>query len=80
MAAGRHFVAFQDRALMKGVDRFGRVIRQNACLEPMRCISWSRKKKFNKNSFHPNIIRSPKFCAISMNFLQKTKLQIVFEL
>ena len=28
MAAGRHFVAFQDRALMKGVDRFGRVIRQ----------------------------------------------------
>ena len=57
MAAERHFLAFLDRAVVKRVDRFGRVIRQNACFGPRMCLSGS--KKINILVSTPKISKKP---------------------
>ena len=61
----------RDRAQVKPVGRFRRVIRQNACFGPRRCLLGSRKINFSV--FTPKIAKNPNFGALSMHFLWKTK-------
>jgi len=68
------FVLFffsRDRALVKPVGRFWRVIRQNACFGPRRCLLGFRK--INIPVFTPKIAKNPNFGALSMHFLWKNK-------
>ena len=73
MHALRAFFPFfsRDRALVKPVGRFWRVIRQNACFGPSRCPFGSRK--INISVFTPQNRQNPNFWALSMHFLWKTK-------
>jgi hypothetical protein len=64
------FFVSRDRALVKPVSRFWRVIRQNACFGPRRCLLGFRKIKISV--FTPKIAKNPNFGALSMHFLWKT--------
>ena len=57
---------YRDRALVKPVGQFWRVIRQNACFGPMRCLLGFRKDKYF--SFTPKIAQNPNLGALSMHF------------
>ena len=59
MAADAIFLVPQDRALVKPVGRFWRVIRQNACFGTRRCLLGFRK--INISVFTPKIAKNPNF-------------------
>jgi hypothetical protein len=56
------------------VDRFWRVIRQNACVCTRMCLFWFRKVQISV--FTPQIPQNPNFLVLSMRFLWKTKILI----
>ena len=53
------FFYSRDRVLVRPVDRFGRVIRQNACFGPRMCLLGFRKINFI--FFTPKIPQNPNF-------------------
>ena len=77
-ADGIIFYVPWDRALVKPVGRFWRVIRQNVWFGTRRCTFGFRK--INISVFTPKIVKNPNFGALSNNFLWKTKMLITFEL
>ena len=71
------FFYTRDRAPVKPVGQFWRVIRQNACFAPRRCLLGFRKIKISVST--PKIAKNPNFGALSMHLLWKTKMLITFE-
>ena len=76
MAAGRHFFDARDRAIIKRVERFGRVIHQNTCFG-LRIVPLGFRK-INLKIFTPKMPQNRNFGALSMHFLWKTKMSITF--
>ena len=76
-ADGTIFYVPRDRALVKPVGRFWRVIRQNACFGTRRCLLGFME--INISVFTPRIAKNPNFGALLMHFLWKTKMPITFE-
>ena len=76
-ADGIIFYVPRESALVKPVDRFGRVIRQNACFGSRTCLPVFRN--IHISVFTPKIAKNPNLGALSMHFLWKTKMLITFE-
>ena len=63
MAVDTIFFVPLDSTLVKPVDRFLRVIRQNACFGTRMCL-WGFRK-INNSVFTPKIAKTQKFGALS---------------
>ena len=59
------------------VDRFGRVIHQNACFGARKCLLGFTKIQISV--FTPKIPQNPQFLVLPMHFLWKTKILITFQ-
>ena len=67
-----NFFVPRDSALVKRVDRFWQMIRQNACFGTGSCLLGFRK--INVSVFTPKIAKNPICWTLSMHFLRKTKM------